>query len=129
MTFDSAAMTRNIRDLVGAVPAAAHPAAAKPVPTTTARLSPGRGRQGKRGILVHVDPGAGPTAETPRCRARTILVFGRKPGRSAAFQDERAGETEFTYGLSYGQWTPSSIPSGVECTDKRVDYSVTVRTI
>ena len=37
--------------------AAAHPSAAKPLPTTA---RPGRGRsrsrQGKRGILIHVDP-------------------------------------------------------------------------
>ena len=47
--------------LAGAVHGAARPGAAKPVPATTSRLSPaGRGRspsrQGKRGILIHVDP-------------------------------------------------------------------------
>ena len=51
-------MTRTTRDLAGAVHGAARSSAAKPVPATTAR--PGRGRsrsrQGKRGILIHVDP-------------------------------------------------------------------------
>ena len=51
-------MTLKTRDLAGAVHDAAQPTAAKPLPSTTA--SPGRGRsrsrQGKRGILIHVDP-------------------------------------------------------------------------
>ena len=49
-------MTRTIRDLAGAVHGAARPGAAKPVPSTTARPGRGRSRQGKRGILIHVDP-------------------------------------------------------------------------
>ena len=54
-------MTRKTNVLADAVHgAAAHPSAAKPLPATTAR--PGRGRsrsrsrQGKRGILIHVEP-------------------------------------------------------------------------
>ena len=41
-------MTRNIRGLAGAVYGAARPAAAKPVPATTSRLSPGRGHSPSR---------------------------------------------------------------------------------
>ena len=51
-------MTRTTRDLAGAVHGAARSAAAKPVPSTTSRPGRGRGRsrQGKRGILIHVEP-------------------------------------------------------------------------
>ena len=54
-------MTRKTNVLADAVHgAAAHPSAAKPLPATTARSGHGRGRsrsrQGKRGILIHVDP-------------------------------------------------------------------------
>ena len=53
-------MTRTTRDLAGAVHGAAHPGAAKPVPAPTSRPNPGRGRspsrQGKREILIHVEP-------------------------------------------------------------------------
>ena len=51
-------MTRTTRDLAGAVHGAARPSAAKPLPATTARpgRSRSRSRQGKRGILIHVDP-------------------------------------------------------------------------
>ena len=52
-------MTRKTNVLADAVHgAAAHPSAAKPLPATTARSGRGRGRsrQGKRGILIHVEP-------------------------------------------------------------------------
>ena len=50
-------MTRKIAVLADAVHSAARPGAANPVPATTARPGPGRHptRQGKRGILIHVD--------------------------------------------------------------------------
>ena len=54
----STAIKPQTRDLAGAVHGAARPGAAKPVASTTS--NPGRGRsrsrQGKRGILIHVDP-------------------------------------------------------------------------
>ena len=50
-------MTRKTNVLADAVHgAAAHPSAAKPLPATTARPGRSRSRQGKRGILIHVDP-------------------------------------------------------------------------
>ena len=50
-------MTPKTRDLAGAVHGAARPGAAKPVATTrTSRPSRSRSRQGKRGILIHVEP-------------------------------------------------------------------------
>ena len=51
-------MTRKIAVLADAVHSAARPVALKSVPATTASPGPGRSptRQGKRGILIHVDP-------------------------------------------------------------------------
>ena len=51
-------MTRKITVLADAVHSASRPSAANPVPATSARPGPGRSptRQGKRGILIHVDP-------------------------------------------------------------------------
>ena len=52
-------MTRTTRDLAGAVHGAAQPrTAARQTQATTSTSRPGRSRsrQGKRGILIHVDP-------------------------------------------------------------------------